>query len=241
MHVHLPKPLHGWRAFFGEVGIIVLGVSIALAAEQAVEKAHERQVKRETIQAAKNELATALSEFINRRLLEPCIERRFNEVSALLTSSQKPGYRPPTWIGRPQYWPFDSSAWDAAGAGGRVALLSEQEQALLGGIYSQLHEVLLLERDEQKSWAEIRQLEDLPILDPQTRSNVRAALSQARLTNWHIRVDLERPIASAEKLGIARALSPHGASPSICLPTDTRRDEGIRRVDTFFGDNLGEP
>jgi hypothetical protein len=26
MHVHLPKPLHGWRELPGEVGIIVLGV-----------------------------------------------------------------------------------------------------------------------------------------------------------------------------------------------------------------------
>ena len=32
MHIHLPKPLHGWRAFVGEVGIIVLGVLIALGA-----------------------------------------------------------------------------------------------------------------------------------------------------------------------------------------------------------------
>ena len=37
MHVHLPKPLHGWRAFTGEVGIIVIGVLIALGAEQVVE------------------------------------------------------------------------------------------------------------------------------------------------------------------------------------------------------------
>jgi hypothetical protein len=37
MHVHLPKPLHGWRAFVGEVGIIVIGVLIALGAEQVVE------------------------------------------------------------------------------------------------------------------------------------------------------------------------------------------------------------
>jgi uncharacterized membrane protein YraQ (UPF0718 family) len=29
MHFHLPKPLHGWREFKGEVGIIVLGVLIA--------------------------------------------------------------------------------------------------------------------------------------------------------------------------------------------------------------------
>lgn len=37
MHFHLPKPLHGWREFVGEVGIITLGVLIALGAEQIVE------------------------------------------------------------------------------------------------------------------------------------------------------------------------------------------------------------
>ena len=42
MHFHLPKPLHGWREFAGEVGIIVLGVLIALGAEQLVEAAHWR-------------------------------------------------------------------------------------------------------------------------------------------------------------------------------------------------------
>src|SRR3569833_2969230 len=42
MHFHLPKPLHGWREFVGEVGIIVTGVLIALGAEQAVEATHHR-------------------------------------------------------------------------------------------------------------------------------------------------------------------------------------------------------
>ena len=32
MHFQLPKPLHGWRQFFGEVGIIVICVLIALGA-----------------------------------------------------------------------------------------------------------------------------------------------------------------------------------------------------------------
>jgi type IV secretory pathway VirB2 component (pilin) len=36
MDFHLPKPL-GWREFVGEVGIIVLGVLIALGAGQVVE------------------------------------------------------------------------------------------------------------------------------------------------------------------------------------------------------------
>ena len=42
MHIHLPKPSHGWREFLGEIGVIVIGVLIALGAEQAVEAAHHR-------------------------------------------------------------------------------------------------------------------------------------------------------------------------------------------------------
>jgi hypothetical protein len=37
MHVHLPKALHGWRELAKEVGIIVLGVLIALTFEQIVQ------------------------------------------------------------------------------------------------------------------------------------------------------------------------------------------------------------
>jgi len=47
MHIHLPKPVHGWREFVGEVGIIVIGILIALGAEQAVENLHRRSQVRE--------------------------------------------------------------------------------------------------------------------------------------------------------------------------------------------------
>jgi type IV secretory pathway VirB2 component (pilin) len=47
MQVHLPEPLHGWREFAGEVGIIVLGVLIALAAQQIVEAIHGNAQARE--------------------------------------------------------------------------------------------------------------------------------------------------------------------------------------------------
>ncbi len=40
MEIHAPKPVHSWRDFLKEVGIIVLGVLIALSAEQAVEALH---------------------------------------------------------------------------------------------------------------------------------------------------------------------------------------------------------
>ena len=70
-----------------------------------------------------------------------------------------------------------------------------------GGLYERLREVAQFQRDEQQAWADIRQLENLDIVEPQTRSSVRSALAQARLIDWNIRVDLEVTIARARKLG----------------------------------------
>ncbi|MBF6024117.1 hypothetical protein [Lysobacter niastensis] len=43
MRIYLPKPMHGWRAFTGEVGVIVLGVLLALGAQEAVEEMQIRE------------------------------------------------------------------------------------------------------------------------------------------------------------------------------------------------------
>lgn len=52
MHFPLPKPLHGWRAFAGEVGIIVVGVLIALGAKQLVQWVRGREDVRERVRSA---------------------------------------------------------------------------------------------------------------------------------------------------------------------------------------------
>ena len=57
MHIHLPQPLHGWRTFIGEVGIIVIGVLIALGAEQLVQWFHGREDVAQLRAALKGELA----------------------------------------------------------------------------------------------------------------------------------------------------------------------------------------
>jgi hypothetical protein len=37
MDIHKPKPVHSWRELLTEVGVIVIGVSIALAGGQTME------------------------------------------------------------------------------------------------------------------------------------------------------------------------------------------------------------
>ena len=67
MHFHLPKPLHGWRELAGEVGIIVVGVLIALGFEQVAESIHDRRLADETRASIKQELQTGLASLSFRR------------------------------------------------------------------------------------------------------------------------------------------------------------------------------
>ncbi|HWC55911.1 MAG TPA: hypothetical protein VG434_02960, partial [Sphingomicrobium sp.] len=66
MHFHLPKPLHGWREFAGEVGIIVVGVLIALGAEQVVEEWRWHRQVGEANLAFRTELGIGASDAYER-------------------------------------------------------------------------------------------------------------------------------------------------------------------------------
>ncbi len=79
MHFHLPKPLHGWREFAGEVGIIVVGILIALAGEQIVEAVHWRSEVANFRQAADGEVALDLGTYQYRIKENGCVERRLDD------------------------------------------------------------------------------------------------------------------------------------------------------------------
>ena len=105
MHVHLPKPLHGWRQFAGEVGIIVIGVLLALGAQQVVEWVHWRNEVTDAQHALDREAAYNLGAVEKRQQEVPCIDRRLREIRALLSgdaSGLRTGSRAP--LGQPQLW-----------------------------------------------------------------------------------------------------------------------------------------
>jgi hypothetical protein len=72
MHFHIPKPLHGWRAFAGEVGIIVIGVLIALGAEQLVETWRWHEKVRAAEQNLDFEVNVQLDNAEEAVALKPC-------------------------------------------------------------------------------------------------------------------------------------------------------------------------
>jgi type II secretory pathway pseudopilin PulG len=137
MHVHLPKPLHGWRVFFGEVGVVVLGVLIALAAQQAVNDRNERAEARDARRAIQNELATYQARLESRWSIRGCVARRLDEIQTLLDGAEGGGrIDTPKWVGRPQIWTLLTVRWDATSQSGRAALLPAEELADYGLMYA---------------------------------------------------------------------------------------------------------
>ncbi|HEV8406495.1 MAG TPA: hypothetical protein VGQ34_01055 [Sphingomicrobium sp.] len=93
MHLHLPKPLHGWRAFVGEVGIIVLGVLIALGAEQAIQGFHDRHVAAQSRRDVREEVSTDLGFYRERLRESSCIKLRLEELSRIVQRGVVPSDR----------------------------------------------------------------------------------------------------------------------------------------------------
>jgi len=115
MHVHLPKPLHGWRAFVGEVAIIVLGVLIALGAEQAVQSMEWREKVGSAIADMEEELSFGDGpEAYQRIAIHDCIATHLDR----LRNAVERGDRPESRKLIEQFWlpnrTWDSLARDAA-------------------------------------------------------------------------------------------------------------------------------
>ena len=238
MHVHLPKPLHGWRQFAGEVGIIVLGVLIALAAEQIVATLHERSEAREAARTIRSELEVNMARLRSRHQVRACVANRINELQSLIDSAGPAGgpITTPKWVGRPQFWTMQLSRWQATAQAGRAALIPAEDLNLYGSMYSFMERVNTEGAAEQDAWAKLRTLEHLQRLTPETAFQLQMSLQEARYINWRMEVWFAQLQAIYDRLHLAAVPNDVPASRSACVPLSTPRDQAIRISNSFIQD-----
>src|SRR3954471_5753939 len=136
MEIHKLKPIRNWREFLKEVGIIVLGVSIALAAEQAVAAVHEYHRASQARASIRAEIANVLGQMQVRRATEACVSHRLDEVDALIAASAI-GKLPQDelWLGRPVVFIGADNQYKSASQSGNLSLLGAQEQSAYAFLY----------------------------------------------------------------------------------------------------------
>ena len=229
MKLSLPKPLRGWRAFAGEVGIIVLGVLIALAAQEVAENFNERSKAREARALIRNELATYLGRLETRASVNDCVVSRINELQSLVDTAARGGpIERPRWIGRPQFWTALSVSWDAAAQSGQAALISPAELADYATMYDWMQNTYDSMLIEQGSWARLRTLEHLDYLTPETAFQINAALQDARYRAWRINSQTRDLQRIAERVGLKAKPNDIVGTRGTCMPLTTPRDVAVR-------------
>jgi hypothetical protein len=180
MHFHLPKPLHGWREFVGEVGIIVVGVLIALGAEQVVEAIHWRDTiagERKALDADVADMGRAMSA---RVVIQRCIDNRLNELGLVFARhahGEPLGLIGP--IGRPSVWTGGQSAFQMAAADGSLSHMPLKDKAAYFGVVESYDTWMPIAKEERATWRTFESLDDPAMLDQEDWRELRRAYRDA--------------------------------------------------------------
>lgn len=203
MHFHLPRPLHGWREFVGEVGIIVLGVLIALGAEQVVEALHWRGQVTDARRALDGEVAYNVGAIAKRQQEAPCIDRRLQEIRAILSGgAQRIASEPLPILGQPQLWRPRTNAWQAAMAGQVAEHMPLPTRAGYAELYDGFQWYAQKAADETDAWSVLGELDDPGGLGAEDLAVIRQARSRAQVAADKMNANLPRVIEIAARFGV---------------------------------------
>ena len=227
MHFHLPKPLHGWREFAGEVGIIVVGVLIALGAEQVVETVHWRDevaAERKSLVAEAND---GLGAVAARQAQQPCVDRRLREIRLVL---ERHHFNEPLGllreIGRPSTEVAARGTWQIALTGQALSHMSDKEKLSFSDAFANLELWERISIEEKTIWLRLAPLNLPDLLSEEDWSGIRSAYAQAVIYNDHIRIlapweeqQVHKDLPQVEKPRVADNLAAfNGMVDQICKP-----------------------
>ena len=230
MHFHLPKPLHGWRELLGEVGVIVIGVLIALGAEQAVEALHNRADANDARSEINDEVVTDITRIHQRAFADECVDRRLAEIDRVIDAADNVGtIHRPTWIGRPVRYAIETARWDAASQSGRVSRLPFNWQGQFGFLYTTLRYFYEMTIAEQQTWSELEGLSGVVRLTPDGKLRLKTAVAQARYYNFSIRQVSNIIFDAAAKVGL-HPMRRHAPPFGVCWPITTPNNRGQAMV-----------
>ena len=130
MDIHKPKAAHSIREFLIEIGTIVCGILIALGLEQVVETLHWSEQVSQGDERLKSQFLRVVENAAERDAQATCIDRRLDEISALLEKAADTGRLPPVApIGAAAEKPWRNVVWESLVAG-QVVVHTPSKKAL---------------------------------------------------------------------------------------------------------------
>jgi hypothetical protein len=185
MQVQVPKPLHGWRAFAGEVGVIVLGVLIAIALGQIVDEIHWNGQVADARALMSQDMARSNRSFAFRVAAHDCVGARLGALDEIVEQAAKHQARLlPDEVIPDIGNALPNSAWETSRASQTLAHFDREPLHLYGTYYLQLGNIYTFMNEEVRDWGVIDVLRRDPNrLGPTDIAGVRVAIKHASFEN----------------------------------------------------------
>ena len=217
MRLRLFAPIHGWRAFWGEVGVIVLGVLLALGAQQVVENIRVDGDVRTFRETVDQEIASNLWTYRGRDIQTECTDHRLGQLALWLDRAQDGG--PVALIDTSYPYSFSEyrSAWDNRDAN-VFAALPHDIRRKYAQFYDELANNVSVRRLEMEIWGNFVPYEVRAPLTIADQRILHKALKQAQSRNQRIHENLIISFAIGKSLGIT-PIKPDGMTPEDVATT----------------------
>lgn len=216
MPIKLPTPRNGWRVFAGDVGVIVLGVVIALAAQQAVEALNWREEVRRTEDALTIEIADSIVHASERQMVNRCLSGRLANLIGKVSSNQGPWKGDPmpvnrspravTTVSAAPYRtpnrPWSGNVWEAAQNGGVFNHMRRDRVAAFSKVYARMEGLRNVNEAEHQVFPNLLFLSFDTRLDAGTRQQALAGLGKLDWLNGTILLDGKMLIDEVKVLGL---------------------------------------
>ena len=182
MEIHKPKPVHGWRDLLSEIGVIVIGVSVALGAEQLVETLHWREQVHGAHTALAADMATVLGMAAERERFSSCLDEHLNHLADDIDEASRTGRLPPQGAmhrAPRRLWRLNS--WDGLVAAGIGPHLPRDELLKISQVAFYLSLAEQADVDENIQWTRLYAMVGPGrAAESGELNDLRAALSAAR-------------------------------------------------------------
>ena len=220
-----PKPHKPprWRELLTELAIVVVGVGLALAAQQAAEWLHWRSEVADARIALRAEMAlNAGGPFARRIAYQRCMTRQLAEAEGMI-ADLKAGRTPRKYTslhtGVAQL--FNDSEWQSQRASQVLTHFPHDELALMGSYYAQFENFRAWTENEGPAWADLKVLNDPPAgLTASDFLRLQSSLHVAQRMNGIIVSNSERQLRLARQLGITPAPVDTGWVEKFCSTYD---------------------
>jgi hypothetical protein len=202
MDIKTLKPLRGWREFAGEVGVVVLGVLLALGAQQLAQIIQDRSDERAFQETINHEIGLNLFMYKVRARQFGCDSNRIGELKSWLARARNGEAVPAILASSPNVITPYRSAWDTRDAEVFNHLDARTRQKY-AEFYDELDNNWTYMKNEDGDWGSLFRYAEPGPVSLEDRRTIRSVAAKIRTANELLEANIPISRKIAQVLGVA--------------------------------------